>query len=64
MKEFLIHFVGAMLSTNAIHSYVFVGSLFGIWWGVSEFSRPAATVVVSVVMLGLVIYARTRKVGQ
>lgn len=60
MKELLIRTVGALLSTNAVHTYVFAGATAGLWYGLSGFSRPLANTVVSALFLGLVIYARTK----
>ncbi len=63
MKIFLIRLVGALLSTDAIHSYVFLSALAGLWYGIDQWSRPAGIIAISSILLGLVIYARTRKAG-
>lgn len=48
----------AILSRDAIHTYVAGGSLYGLWYGLAEIHRPTAMIVISVIFLAAVVYAR------
>lgn len=51
----------ALTCRDALHTYVALAAMYGIWCGLSEIHRPTAVIVVSSLLLGGVVYARTRR---